>query len=134
MFPAMGKGDDAYRQYQQKLASNPWGLLIYHPPGWEGMTWKQLLTEFLTELAETLVGLLLLLQTRLQSFRGRVAFLTGVGLAAAISNNVSYWNWYGFPLDFTASAMFIEVAGFFAAGLAVAAVLGRGPAAAAAAR
>src|SRR5580693_9206522 len=45
-FPGTGLGADAssqqrrdaMAQYEQKLAANPSGILIYHPPGAKGMT------------------------------------------------------------------------------------------------
>ena len=45
-FPGMGLGPDATNQqknaamqhYDEKLAANPSGLLVYHPPGETGMT------------------------------------------------------------------------------------------------
>jgi hypothetical protein len=38
---------------------------------------------------------------------------------------VSYWNWYGFPLDFTEAAIIIEIVSAVVAGIAIAAVLPR---------
>ena len=48
------------------------------------------------------------------SFAGRVGFVTMAGVLAAIATNVSYWNWYGFPTNYTAAYMLIQVVGFFA--------------------
>jgi hypothetical protein len=36
---------------------------------------------------------------------------------------VSYWNWYGFPFDYTMAQIVIEVVSALVAGLAIAAVL-----------
>ena len=47
------------------------------------------------------------------------------GIAATITTNVSYWLWYGFPLDYTLAALVTEAIGYFAAGLAIAWWLGR---------
>jgi glycerol uptake facilitator-like aquaporin len=44
---------------------------------------------------------------------------------AAIATNVSYWNWYGFPTNYTAAYIFIQVVGFFCVGL-VAALMMKG--------
>jgi hypothetical protein len=48
-----------------------------------------------------------------------------MGLAAAIATNVPYWNWYGFPTNYTVAYMTIQVVGYLLAGLVAAAVLGR---------
>ena len=59
LFPGTGVGrrdeaaeNVAMQQYQEKLNNNPSGLLLYHPPGAQALTSSQLVTEFLTELAE----------------------------------------------------------------------------------
>ena len=85
---------------------------------------KYLTTEFITELCEALLVVWLLAQTRLVSFGGRVGFVAAAGLMTAISTNVSYWNWYGFPTNYTAAYMFIQFVGFFLVGI-VAAIMFR---------
>jgi hypothetical protein len=123
MFPALGTAPDAMQQYAQKLAANPSGLLIYHPPGGQPMTPRQLTVEFLTELAEAMLAVFLLAQTALKSFGSRVGFVITAGILAALATNVSYWNWYGFPATYTLSYMSIQVVGFAAAGVAAALVM-----------
>ncbi len=131
IYPSMGVSMDATReqksaamqQYDQKLAANPSGLLIYHPPGEKGFTVQRLATEFSTEVLEALLVVFLLAQTRLQSFGARLGFVTVAGILAALPTNVSYWNWYGFPGSYTAAYMFTQVAGFLCVGLVAAALL-----------
>ena len=104
-FPATGAGPDAtnqqnnaaMQQYDRKLAANPSGLRVYHPPGQTGMTARRLVTEFLTELLEAFLVVFLLAQTHLKSFGGRLGFATAAGILASLPTNISYWNWYGFP-------------------------------------
>jgi hypothetical protein len=36
---------------------------------------------------------------------------------------VSYWNWYGFPTDFTTGAALDEIIGWFLGGLVLAAIV-----------
>lgn len=38
----------------------------------------------------------------------------------SLATNLSYWNWYGFPIDYTAVHMTVEVAGFLCVGLVAA--------------
>jgi len=131
LFPGTGVKPDASRQeqnaamqqYDQKLASNPSGILIYHPPGMKALTPGQLVTEFLTELAEALLVVFLLAQTGLASFASRVGFVTLAGIMAAITTNLPYWNWYGFPANYTAAYMTIEVVGYLVVGIVAAAVM-----------
>ncbi|MEY2539604.1 MAG: hypothetical protein QOG67_3344 [Verrucomicrobiota bacterium] len=63
------------------------------------------------------------------NFGGRVAFVTAVGIIAAIATNISYWNWYGFPTDYTAAYMSIQLIGFICVGVVASLVLARTPAA-----
>ena len=131
LFPSTGLGPDATMQqkraamdqYGQKLAANPSGILIYHPPGAKPMTPGQLGTEFLTELIEALLAVILLSQTRLTSFASRLGFVIVTGTLATIATNVSYWNWYGFPASYTAAYMTTGLVGFLCVGLVAAAVM-----------
>jgi hypothetical protein len=106
--------------YSQKLAANPSGLLIYHPPGGQTLTPGRLGTEFLAEVGEALLLAWLVTQTRLGSYGSRLGFAAVCGVLAALVTNISYWNWYGFPGSYTASYMLMQVFGFVAAGLVVA--------------
>ena len=131
MFPGMELGahptreqdQAAMQHYGEKLAGNPSGLLIYHPPGAKALTPGQLATEFLTQLAEALIVVFLLARTRLTSFGSRVGFVALVGFLAAITTNISYWNWYGFPASYTAAYMTIEIVGYLVIGIVAALVM-----------
>jgi len=130
-FPGTGLGPDATMrqkqaamdQYGQKLAANPSGILIYRPVGAKPLTAGQLVTEFFTELIESLLVMILLSQTRLASFASRLGFVIVAGMLATIATNVSYWNWYGFPTTYTAAYMTTGVVGFICVGLVAAAML-----------
>jgi hypothetical protein len=125
MFPGMGVSSDASRQqrnaamqqYGQKLAANPSGLLIYHPPGAPALTPGQLVTEFLTELAEALLLAILLSQMRVTSFGSRVGLTVVIALVGAITTNIPYWNWYGFPLSYTLPYACTQIIGYLIAGI-----------------
>jgi hypothetical protein len=131
LFPGFGVGPDATRQqqreamqhYQVKLDANPSGLLVYHPPGAKSLTGKQLATEFFAELIEAIIVVFLLAQTRLSTFASRVGFVVLAGLMAAITTNISYWNWYGFPSNYSFSYMCVEIFGYLIVGLVAAFIL-----------
>jgi hypothetical protein len=126
VFPGFGLGPNATREQKheamkhmnERLAANPSGILIYHPAGARPINMGQLLSvEFATEFIEAFLALLLLAQTGLTSYVGRVGFVVVVGVIAAISTNVSYWNWHGFPTNYTLAYMFIQLVGFLLVGL-----------------
>jgi hypothetical protein len=131
IFPGPGVGKDVTRQEKneamkhmgEKMAANPSGLLMYHAPGRPFTLGKWLGTEFGTELLEAILVVFLLAQTRIVSFAGRVGFVFVAGILAAITTNVSYWNWYGFPCVYTASYMLIEIVGFCLVGVVAALML-----------
>jgi hypothetical protein len=131
IFPGPGLGKNPTRQEKneamkhmgEKIATNPSGILMYHPPGRPLVLGKLLGVEFGTELLEAILVVFLLAQTRIASFAGRVGFVLVAGILAAIATNVSYWNWYGFPCVYTASYMFIQIVGFFLVGIVAAFML-----------
>jgi hypothetical protein len=137
IFPGLGVGknatreqkNEAMKEMQQRIAANPSGILMYHPPGRPFAFGKSLAVEFSTEVLQAILVIWLLAQTRIGSFAGRVGFVLVAGILAAITTNVSYWNWYGFPGVYTASYIAIEIVGFVLVGVTGALMLRkRGPA------
>jgi len=129
-FPGHTAGPNATRQEKseamkramEKAASGPSGLLIYHPS--REFTFGKLLgIEFATELLEAILVVFLLTQTTIGSFAGRVGFVFLAGILAAITTNIPYWNWYGFPSRYTVAYMSIEIIGFLCVGLIAALLL-----------
>jgi hypothetical protein len=53
----------------------------------------------------------------------RVASVTLVGILASIMTLVPYWNWYGFPNDFTLAQFVEHAAGWLLAGLVLALIV-----------
>ena len=133
IFPGMGVGKNASKQEKneamkhmsEKIAANPWGILMYHAPGRPFAFAKAFGIEFGTELIEAVLVVCLLALTGITSFGGRVGFVVVAGILAAVTTNVSYWNWYGFPGVYTASYMFIEIVGFVFVGIVAALILPR---------
>jgi hypothetical protein len=133
IFPGLGVGksatrqerSEAMKQMQQRIAANPSGILMYHPPGRPFAFGKALAFEFSSEVLQAILVIWLLAQTRIGSFAGRVGFALIAGILAAIATNVSYWNWYGFPSVYTASYILIEIVGFVLVGVIAALVLRR---------
>ena len=131
IFPGLGVGKNATReekseamkQMHQRIAANPSGLLMYHPPGRQFAFGKSLAVEFSTEVLQSILVIWLLAQTRIGSFAGRVGFVLIAGILAAITTNVSFWNWYGFPGVYIASYILIEIVGFVLVGVTAALLL-----------
>lgn len=135
-FPALDIPPNATRAQQsaamearmQKIAGGPSGFLVYHP-SWNFSFGKALATELGTNILQVLLAVFLLGQTSLTSFAARWRFLTVAGVLAAISTNISYWNWYGFPGNYTLAYICTIAMGFVVAGLVAAAIVKPGAAA-----
>jgi len=131
IFPGPGVGKNATRQEKneamkhisEKMATNPSGILMYHPAGRPFAFGKWLGVEFCTELLEAILLVFVLSQMRIISFAGRIGVALVIGILAAITTNVSYWNWYGFPSVYTASYMCIQIVSFLLVGVVAALLL-----------
>ncbi len=131
-FPGMGLAPGASRAeqnaamsaYEQKIESGPSGILIYHPSGRKALTPGKLGTELGTNVLQALlVAVLLSFATGLRGYLARVGFVVIAGLMAAITTNISYWTWYGFPANYTAAYVFTEIMGYVAIGLVAARII-----------
>jgi len=135
IFPGPGVGknatlqekNEAMKHVAEKMAANPSGIFMYHAPGRPFTIGKGLGIEFGTELLEAILVVFLLAQTRIVSFAGRLGFVLVAGILAAITTNVSYWNWYGFPSVYTGSYMLIQIVSFFLVGVVATFMLRKTP-------
>jgi hypothetical protein len=98
----------------------PFGLVSFTPDAPTGLSPMQLTFEFFSELVESILAAWLLAQAGLAAYGARVAFVTVIGVVAAILSEAPYWNWYSFPLDFSLTNAAMQIAGFLAAGLVMA--------------
>jgi hypothetical protein len=124
-FPFMqGSASDskAMAAQEAKLKVSPSGLLAYQPPGTPGLAPRQLVIEFVLELVESILAAFILAGAA--GFSRRLGVAALIGVIAAMATNFSYWNWYGFSLDYTLANAFTELMKFVFAGAAIAWVLG----------
>ena len=124
-FPFMhGSASDAKAMAAQKAAlqTSPAGLLAYQPPGTSGLGVSRLITEFVLELVESVLAAVVLACAA--GFSRRLGIAVLIGVIAGMATNLSYWNWYGFDIDYTLANAFTELMKFVFAGAAIAWVLG----------
>src|SRR6478609_3691058 len=132
--PGIGLPENATRAQQaaamearmHKVETGPSGFLAYHP-SLQFSFGKALVVELGTNIFQVLLAVILLGQTSLVSFAARWRFITIAGVLAAISTNISYWNWYGFPGNYTLAYLCTIAMGFVFAGLVVAAMVKPAP-------
>ncbi len=133
--PGLGLPENATRAQQaaamearmHKVETGPSGLLVYHP-SLNFSFGKALVVELGTNILQVLLAVILLGQTNLVSYGARWRFVALAGFLAALSTNISYWNWYGFPGSYTLAYVCTVAMGFVFAGLVAAALVKPGTA------
>ena len=90
------------RDDAKALAASPTGIIAYNPPTAPAMG-RQLSIEFALELIESILTAIVIAAVA-AGFGRSVAIAAVIGAIAGISTNFSYWNWYGFSLDYTIAA------------------------------
>ena len=88
-----------------------------------GSMGKPLAFQFLTQLIGALLGTFLLIHTGGLSYRGRVVFLTTVGLIIFVGGHLDEWNWWSFSNAYILMQMGVIVIGWFLASLVMSAVV-----------
>jgi hypothetical protein len=121
------KAPGAMQRQAEVMKTNPWGFVIYHPPGASTDMAPLMVEEFAKELAMSLIAALLLSMAAVATFMGRVGFVTLIGVIGALTTNGSYWVWYGFPTSYTLAYMFVDLMSMVVAGAAIAWWFGRKP-------
>jgi hypothetical protein len=129
-FPGMAEGEvskEVERRWEQALRRGPRGVLIYHPEGAAPLSPRQLVTELLANIAAALLAAWMLAKAvaSLPGLGARIAFVGMLGLFASLVSDVPYWNWYGFPADFTRAAILDQVISWTLAGVVLGAMIRR---------
>jgi len=127
IFPWVDPSDPKMMEkYAELTKTSPSGMLLYRPapdPMGADMT-PMLIKEFLKQFVQALIAAWIVSMIA-ASFISRTGIVTAIGVSASIATNVSYWNWYGFPLDYTMAQIVVEIVSALVAGLAISAVLPR---------
>jgi len=107
---------------EQNLPAGPSGILIYHPDDALQMTSKQLITELITNILCAWIAAMLMMKAMggLAGTGARVMFVAMLGLFATAAVDIPYWNWYGFPGDYTLGALIDNLIGFTLVGVMLA--------------
>lgn len=112
LFPGMPKGM-SQGDYAKKLSVMPSGILVYSRAGVNEMAPRQFVAEFLVEVVEaTLLAFLIA-----HAGAAGLGFVLVAALFGSVWTNVSYWNWYSFPVIYTVAYWFNQFVGLVLAGL-----------------
>lgn len=110
------------KKAEEQMATGAAGLLIYRPKRIFNFP-KRLAIQFATDVLVAWLAVFLLAQTGIRGFAGKVGFVLTAGVLAAVTTNVPYANWYGFPKDFTLAQMIMTTVGFLLVGILAALIL-----------
>jgi hypothetical protein len=117
-FPNM----DANRNLPADKVGGAYGIVIYHPLGASAAMGGHLVNEFVLNVVLALLAAYLLsLATSLSGYAARVGFVAVLGLTVTLMTHVEFWNWYGFPMNYTVANIFDNIIGFLIVGLVAAA-------------
>jgi hypothetical protein len=108
--------------HMDKVTKGPYGFMVIYPTGRDVSLGKRLPIELGTNVVCALLAAMLVSQLR-PGFIVRVACVTLMGILASIMILVPYWNWYGFPPDFTLGQIIEHAVGWLLAGIALAAIV-----------
>jgi hypothetical protein len=116
--------EEQQKAWEEKYKAGPRAVIIYQPSGAEPMTAKQLLFELGSNIVAALF-VAYILSMMVASFSKRVFIAALIGLTGWISINLSYWNFYGFPTDFTGAEGIDQTVGWLLTGIAIALIIRR---------
>ena len=113
------------KQWEDKYRAGPAGILVYQPQGGEFAMPKRLLKQVGSDIAVALLAALLLstASVSLRCYRARSLFVTALGLLPWLALSFPYWNWYGFPANFTMVELLDRLLTFFCGGLVLAGIV-----------
>ena len=116
------QSQEEMQAHMDKVSKGPYGYMVIYPNGRDPSLGKRLPIELGTNVVCALLAAILVTQLR-PGFIVRVACVTLVGILASIMTLVPYWNWYGFPTDFTLAQIVHHTVGWFLAGLVLALIV-----------
>ena len=114
--------DEEFAAWSAKYQTGPNVFLVYRPTGMSPMSPRQFGIELLSNILAALVGAFMLSFVQ-PSFFKRLIVATCIGVAAWLSINVSYYDWYRFPANFVASELLEQAVGWALSGAAMAMIV-----------
>jgi len=123
-FPYPETEDEAAREaWMSRHRDGPLGLVVYQPEGRDPLAPKVHATGFLLRLAAAFLVALLLRVAAPGSYVARVAFVSAFGVFLVVAGEAIQWNYMYFPRDWVIAMSIDHLAGWFLAGLGLAAIV-----------
>ncbi|HUL43955.1 MAG TPA: hypothetical protein VLY03_06320 [Bacteroidota bacterium] len=123
--PSFGSDQATMDAYVAKMKRGPTGMIFYSPFGQDPMMPSQMIIGFVLDLLSAFVVVWFLLRSTAlsSSYFGRVAFCGMFGIFTALFTHFMYWNWMGFPAEFTKGLIVDGIVSWILAGLGIAALI-----------
>lgn len=121
------RSDEAYaKEWEEKLRAGPYALMVVKPDGSEPMSPMQLAREFATSVGMALIAVFLIVAAGgLSGMFARIAFCVLLALFGYLQHDVRFWNWYGFPPEFTIAQLIDKVVAGVLLGIVISLVIKR---------
>ncbi|MDR7133321.1 putative oligopeptide transporter (OPT) family protein [Lysobacter niastensis] len=117
----------AMQAFAEETRGKPYALVVYQPGG--NPINQSMVPNLVKQLVTCILAALVLawvLSLTAWGFGRRVMVAGAMAVFAWIAISLPHWNWYMFPMSFTASALGEQLVGWLLAGAAIAWWLGRG--------
>ena len=113
----------AEKEAHRKAAMGKWekgfsAFLVMNPQGTGSMP-MHMVKGLLTQMLAALLGTWLLVKAKLSGLGERVLFVVVFALAAGVVTHVPYWNWWGFPANYTLVSIADLIVGWALAGAVI---------------
>lgn len=106
----------------ERYRKGPSGFLVFHPGGGEAMSPRQFAVQITSDIVVALIAAWILLQMTPGGFGRRLFVVVCLGLLVEAAIGIPYWNWYGFPTDFTMGSIVDQLIGFSLLGTVLAGI------------
>jgi len=116
----------AQAAYLAAYKQGPTGILVYSPGGVDLDFGKLLFHQFLFNVAAALlIAWVLALAAGSTTYGGRVLIVLLISVIAGLIYDLPYWNWYGFPMNYTIAHIGSWCLAWTVGGLGMAAIVKR---------
>jgi hypothetical protein len=123
--PGMQADQVSMDAFAAKMKRGPTAMIIYDPAGSDLMMPRQMVVGVILDIiAACIVAWFLARSTAMSAaYIARVAYCGMFGIFVAFFTHLSYWNWMGYPGDFTSGLIVDGILSWLLAGLGIAAVV-----------
>jgi hypothetical protein len=111
IYPTLGlrmgsKDAEGMKRLDEALKTSPNGIITVAAPAGGMMPPRKLVFQLLSDMLAAMIAGIALAIARIPKYGTRVFFVALLGLFAGFMVSLPYWNWYGFPTNYTVPEIF----------------------------